>query len=200
MAEAFKNSTFMKNFFFLILAISLFCKPNSEKKIEKILSNSTITDESALVLIAREVWGEEFKSAETERLKNSKILIKVVSGYKTALTFYSQEDYAKNTITQISIRILQMLQSGKSRNLDSLVVVFSKPFYIKGTEEMQDEFEIFRARVDMSDIKNPDEIFSINYFDEFVKGKPSKKAIQNAEQIRKIWKVELNDFGRIEVK
>ncbi len=196
----YKIHATMKKILLLVLFTILFCKQNPEKKIGKILANPSLTDETALVLIAREVWGTEFKTAETERLKNSKIGMKVVFGSKLAVTFYKQEEYARIIATNISVKILQMIQAGKSKNLDSIVVVFSKPFYIKGTDEIQDDFEIYRVRVNLSELKDLNEILSTNHFETTGNDRPSERVLQSAEKIRKTWKEELNDFGRIEIK
>ncbi len=190
----------MKKIIFLIVTVLSFCKPSINYKIEKILTNPKIDDEAALSLIAKEIWEGEFKSAETEKLGNSKISLKVAFGSKLALTFYNQDEYAKVIAKNISIKIFQILQVGEKRNLETITVIFSKPFYIKGTNEMQDDFEIFRVKVNLRDIAAIDGFQSINAFETSGKEKPTEKVVSFAEKIRKLWKEELNDFGRIEIK
>lgn len=187
---------------FLYLAILIFslgnCKKIGRPDLEEIAANPKFSDEYVFAEVAKKVFGNQLKEFRYAT-ENGKKIVSIEFGANSALTFQISDNYEKDhklVMAAYQVRFLQPLQK---RSPDVLVMSLVKPFYVKEEQvgkELIEEFEIFRARLEINPFSKIPDVYSVNPNT----NEEKEKKLQILEEVQKLWKIELNEFKRIELQ
>ncbi len=180
-------------FFFLIL---FFCRPVNKDFLE--LENSTlnnkISNEELSLKICKIILKEQLKNFEYQEN-----LIYINFGSNLAYTFNSSSKYSELIQFQIVRFILNFHYFAKKRNFKELRISYSKPFFSSPDgKETVSEFEIFRVKIDLNELKKNNEIEKLKFLSDEYKMNSNLREIFN--QVRLLWKVEMDEIKRVELK
>ncbi|MCB1176343.1 MAG: hypothetical protein KDK36_02080 [Leptospiraceae bacterium] len=181
--------------FLLLLLVLQGCKKESPKKLQDIVNNPKIPDEVIFIEVAKKIFKNQFKELKFESKDNKKVVY-IDYGGNSALTFRQSTDYVKEHMKITAKYALKYFQILKNRKLETLVLSIVKPLYVKEEEinkEVIEEFEIFRVRIEFEELEKIPEWEKIDTEDPNFEDVYMEKIIQK-------WKVELNEFKRIELK
>jgi hypothetical protein len=195
----------VQNLFLTIVFFSTIvynCKKLSKQKPEEIVLKSSVPPEIAFVEVAKHVFGSEFKEARVEQQKDT-FHVFIEFGGKNALTFLSQGRYEKELKLITALYALRYFRYVESLNLNSLTLSLVKPYYIHHQEinkEIIEDFEVFRARLEKQDLDKVSgwKDIPLEFSKESTEVK--EKALKVLENITLVWKVELDEFKRVELK
>lgn len=179
-------------FFFILL----FCKPVNKELVE--LENSVLnkknSNEEIVLKISKTILKEQLKNFEYQE-----DLIYINFGSNMAYTFNSINKYSELVQFQVVRFILNFYYFAKKRNFKELRISYSKPFFSdhEGKETIS-EFEIFRVKIDLREISKIKDIEKLKFLDDEKKMNSNLKEIFN--QVRLLWKVEMDETKRVELK
>jgi hypothetical protein len=172
------------------------CKKSGRILLEEIANNPQYSDEFVYSEIAKRVFGNQLKGFRYDE-EGKKISIEF--GENSALTFQNPDNYERDHKLVLAVYQVRYLQPLQQRMPNVLVMSLVKPFYVmeeKVNREIIEEFEIFRVRLDIKQFSQIKDIYSVNPNTSDEK----EKKIRILDEIINLWKVELNEFKRIELK
>ncbi|MCB1142080.1 MAG: hypothetical protein H7A24_09275 [Leptospiraceae bacterium] len=194
----------MKHLIFgLILLLSLLnCKKNPDSQIEKLIQNPGIKDEVVIIEVTKQILKSQFKEIRVEKT-DEKFNVLIDFGGSTALTFQEKKVYEKEMKLLTAKYMIELFYYLSSRKTDKLTLSLVKPFYIHEPQINKDviqEFEVFRTSLDLATL---DTIEGWRDWDTKAwnhKGEDQDRLVEQLNKVISIWKVELNEFGRIELE
>ncbi len=180
----------------LFLILFLFCKgPNIEFELAQLSKNKKLSAEELSYSLASKLLGNTLKNFQIEKNKDA-YDIYINYGNDRAYTFQSQNQYAERMQFDIVKLIINLFVFLKDTPISSLRISYSKPFFVKTNDrEHTEEFEIFRVKVFFSDLKN---ISGLKFIHD--KKKMDSDIRENFNKVRLVWKIEMNETARIELK
>jgi hypothetical protein len=191
---------------FLIFAfvVTAFCsnKDSKKKEIQAYQKNQNISDEEALYGIGKIIFGDTLKTFKAEKNSFGKQDVTIEYGNNRAYTFYTEGNYSERIQLDTVRYILLYAASAKSRNLENLRISLVKPYYVKEPEvkkEIMEEFEIFRISISISDLMKIRDWDNPKLVNEN-RNANNANGIETFNQVRLLWKIELNELSRIELK
>lgn len=185
--------------FFTLLSF-ITCKQKSTN-LESISLDSKLTDDKAIELIVQNVYSTTLKSLKIEKTKSNQWKAFIEFGGSSALTFLSKDNYREMLERTVALNILKTFRLSKTRHLSSVRVSLVKPFYVNDPQlnkETIEEFEVFRVKYSLKKLSSIVGWDSVKLENE--NSTVSEQAIPILDEIRKGWKVELNEVHRVEVK
>lgn len=190
--------------FFLILGLVYMtqCKKQNSIPLEALAQNPNLPNEVVFTEVAKQVFGKQFKEIRiSEENKNYEVLIEY--GGKTALTFASRGSYEKELKLFTAYFAWKYFRLTEPRNLQNLTLSLVKPYYVYHEEiqkEVIEEVEVLRVKILKANIQK---LPSYDKFDlklDLKEIEPKQEFLNSLESITQIWKVELDEFKRIELK
>lgn len=192
----------MKWILILSSLIYLGCKKKIYPSLEEIALNSNLSNEVAILQIVKKVLGSQFKEFHIEKEdKGFKVLVEF--GGKTALTFASKGGYEKELKLFTAYYAWKIFRYASHRNLNVLTLSLVKPYYVYHPElekEIIQEVEVFRVKIQKEDIQSVPFYQEMNLEIDSKNFHAQEGLLNSLEFITKIWKVELDEFKRVELK
>lgn len=184
----------MIRFFFIVLV--LFCSPkkNEITELENFLSKQNYTNEELALKVSKTILKNKLKTFEF--LDDS---VYINFGSNIAYTFKSESNYSESIQFEIVQFILNFYYFTKQKKINEIRVSYSKPFYaeLEGKETLS-EYEIFRVKLDFSDLKKIKNIEKLKFLSDEKKMNSNLREIFN--QVRLVWKVEMDEIKRVQLK
>lgn len=184
-----------------ISAISFCSKKKSDPDVSEYINNQNITDEEAIYNIAKTIFKDQLKSFKSEKNTNGSQDVTIEFGGDRAYTFYSENSYSERIQFQVVRYIYLMFQNCQKRNIYNLRISAVKPYYVKepnAKTEIVEEFEVFRASI------NIDKVKEIKNWENPAILREDKKMDKKLEsffnELRTRWTIEMNELYRIQVK
>ncbi|MCB1156089.1 MAG: hypothetical protein H7A25_03890 [Leptospiraceae bacterium] len=185
----------MKSGFFLFV-IFLMITCTGEK------SSKPLSPEEEKRKRLEEVFSGNLKKYNFKKLADGSFSLSIEYGGSMALTFFEQDRYAEYMKKIHAFYVYKTFLS--LDKLNSLQLSLVKPYYVNYPDlnkEMIEEFEIFRISVDRT-ILNP--VLEKKVPEDYEKGSAKKKFSPEMliiiNSIISKWKVELDEFHRVEIK
>ncbi|PJE03740.1 MAG: hypothetical protein CK427_04505 [Leptospira sp.] len=184
-----------------ILVFFNLCKQEPQAELEKWVLTNQKADAIAMDKLAQLTFEHSYKS--TEWKENGQLFIEY--GGSSALTFSDKKKYVPMILLDLARRTYRTFFYGEKRGLKELRVSLVKPLYVQNAEGLQNEiqeFEIYRIKIDEDVLQKVRTIWNKEFPDSFVSdenGMPQGEQLEFLEIWQKNWKVELNQFSRIEV-
>jgi hypothetical protein len=184
----------------LTVLFALSCSPSTQEKLENWSKEDTNAHALDMDQLARISFHPSYR--ETEWDSETRTLY-IEYGGTSALTFSNSSEYIPLTLLDLARKLYRTYYYGKSRNLDKVRVSLVKPFYIKNENnpdsEIQ-EFEVFRASIDATTWNQLPSKGKAHPFEVDNNDQPIGNFRKELDHLIQIWKVELNEFARIEVQ
>lgn len=192
-----------KNLIRIIFILILFsqCKPSPKTQLEKWVGENDKADAVEMDQLAQIIFDQTYKS--TEWNESGQLFIEY--GGSTALTFSDNKTYLPMILLDLARKTYRTYAFGEKRGLNSLRVSLVKPLFVKdapNAESEVQEFEIYRIKIDEDSIAGVQSDWGKDFPDSFMSDKndmPNEELLKFLEIWQKKWKVELNEFSRIEV-
>lgn len=187
----------------LLLFLSLnACKKGKRYQPEQLASNPNIPSEVAFIEVAKQIFGNEFKEGKIEKEKEG-YHVSIEFGGKTALTFLTEGKYEKELKLVTALYAVKYFRYMEQRNLESLTLSLVKPYYIHHEEinqEVIQDFEVFRVRLEKNDMEKVQGWKEIPLEFSKEKAEVKEEVLKVLENINLLWKIELDEFKRVELK
>ncbi|MCC5816016.1 MAG: hypothetical protein JJT78_14790 [Leptospira sp.] len=185
-----------------ILLISLNnCSPNQQKQFNQWTSHTESLSQASTTELAKIAFHHSYKESKWDNIDQS---LYVEYGGSSALTFSDSKNYKPMTLLDLATKSYRLFYYGNPKGLKTLRVSLVKPFYVKNAPNPEteiQEFEVLRIRIDTKiweSIRGNDtlELYEIDDEDQL----PSGKFREELNLLMDSWKIELDEFSRIEVK
>ena len=176
------------------------CKKKSDD-FENFSDNPKIPPEIFLVELSKKIFKDEWKETKVEKV-SSGLEVLIEFGGKSALSFRSQDSFENEMKYITADYIWKFLRYSSARDIKLLKLSLTKPFYVNEEtikKEVIEEFEVFRVSVDPLEIKIISDFQTLQLTPIATSEKDSKR-FKVLDEIIKRWKVELNEFKRVEIK
>jgi hypothetical protein len=177
------------------------CKKKEELPLS-IIDDPKIPDEVYLIELSKKILLLNYKEAKVEKTKDGNFLVLEYGG-SSALSFRDQDTYQKEMKLITANYLLKFIRYTKSRNLKLITISLVKPYYVNEESikrEVIEEFEVYRVSLEIENTKNIKDIDIIDLENVDTKSPEWESKLKILEEIIKLWRVELNDLRRIEVK
>jgi hypothetical protein len=177
------------------------CKKKEELPLS-IIDDPKIPDEVYLIELSKKILLLNYKEAKVEKTKDGNFLVLEYGG-SSALSFRDQDTYQKEMKLITANYLLKFIRYTKSRNLKLITISLVKPYYVNEESikrEVIEEFEVYRVSLEIESTKNIKDIDIIDLENVNTKSPEWESKLKVLEEIIKLWRVELNDLRRIEVK
>lgn len=182
------------------IILILNCNPTPEEKFKSWSEPKDLSIEMQMIELANLGFGSTFRNAEWNENKNE---LYIEYGGSTALTFSDSKNYVSNILLDLSKKTFRTYSYGRTKGLKSLRISLVKPFYVKNSPDPESEiqeFEIFRIQLTEEDWDAAVGSSQVDAFQVNRDDYPEGEFLEALEKLRSQWKVELNEFSRIEVK
>ena len=191
---------------FLTIILTVYIAFSACKKKENlpinIVDDPKIPDEIYLIELSKKILLQNFKEAKVEKSKDGSSLILEYGG-SSALSFRNQDTYEKEMKLITANYLLKFIRYTSTRNLKLITISLVKPYYVNEEsikKEVIEEFEVYRVSLETEKTKNIKDIDLVDLENVDTKSPEWESKVKVLEEIIKIWKVELNDLRRIEIK
>ena len=191
---------------FLTIILTVYIAFSACKKKENlpinIVDDPKIPDEIYLIELSKKILLQNFKEAKVEKSKDGSSLILEYGG-SSALSFRNQDTYEKEMKLITANYLLKFIRYTSTRNLKLITISLVKPYYVNEEsikKEVIEEFEVYRVSIETEKTKNIKDIDLIDLENVDTKSPEWESKVKVLEEIINIWKVELNDLRRIEIK
>lgn len=189
-------------FAFSLLAIfSLnFCSPSQEDKLRDWQSATSEISQESGVKLAMLAFHHSFREAKWDPLDKT---LYVEYGGSSALTFTDSKMYKPTTLLDLAAKSYRMYHFGKEKGIETVRISLIKPFYVKNAPNPEteiQEFEVYRIRFDQKVWEKLPHKEDVDLFQINEDGLPDGLWRENLDILMDSWKVELDEFARIEVK
>jgi hypothetical protein len=177
------------------------CSPSQENQFNQWISHTKILNQTSTSELAKIAFHHSYKESKWDETDQS---LYIEYGGSSALTFSDSKNYKPMTLLDLATKSYRLFRHGNPKGLNNLRVSLVKPFYVKNAPnpdtEIQ-EFEVLRVHIDTriwESISGNDsvDLYEINDEDQL----PSGKFREKLNLLMDSWKVELDEFSRIEVK
>lgn len=163
---------------------------------------SGIPDEIQLLEVSKWLFKEEFREAKIEKTPDGVNLF-IEYGGKSALSFRKAESYEIEMKFMTAFYIWKFVRATEKRPIHLLTISLVKPFYVRDEslkKELIEDFEVFRVSIDPSLVKKL-EYYKTDDFSPIldINSNTDLRVILLGKLIT-TWKVELNEFRRVELK
>lgn len=184
----------MIRIFIFLTLLSCSKKKSDFILLEQFVNNQKISNEEVSLKVTKTILLNDLKNFEYQ--ENS---LYINFGSNLAYTFNSTSNYSESIQFQVIKFILNFNYFTKKRNFNELRISYSKPFFSsQDGKETVSEFEIFRIKIDLKELNKIPEIDKLRYLDNEKKMNSNLREIFN--QVRLIWKVEMDETKRVELK
>ena len=177
------------------------CKKKENHPIN-IVDDPKIPDEIYLIELSKKILLQNFKEAKVEKTKDGSSLVLEYGG-SSALSFRNQDTYEKEMKLITANYLLKFIRYTSTRNLKLITISLVKPYYVNEEsikKEVIEEFEVYRVSLETEKTKNIKDINLVDLENVDTKSPEWESKVKVLEEIINIWKVELNDLRRIEIK
>lgn len=192
----------MKQLIIVLCVIFMTCKKKPHVELEEISKNLNLPNEVAFIEIAKKIFGKQFKEVQVKQEKDG-FHVLIEYGGKTALTFASKGRYEQELKLFTAYFAWKYFRITESRNLKSLTLSLIKPYYVfheNIQQEVIEEVEVLRVKILREDIQKLPNYSKFDLNLDINKIEPKEEFLSTLEGITKIWKVELDEFKRVELK
>ncbi|TGL63742.1 hypothetical protein EHQ64_05070 [Leptospira sarikeiensis] len=180
------------------------CSKSPQEKVKTVLANAQLSEEDKIKMAAFSLFGERLKEIDITKVddtKGTKYEIYLGFGGTSALTFLGSDQYANQMKLELALGTYRFLQCLKGFRIGKYRMSLIKPFFIKNGEARgAEEFEIYRFRADAEELKTIEGFQETDSFASDNYDVPTEKVIEVLNRIVENWKVELDQFARIEIK
>ncbi|MCX8000108.1 MAG: hypothetical protein N3A69_14335, partial [Leptospiraceae bacterium] len=124
-------------------------------------------------------------------------------GGKTALTFASKGRYEQELKLFTAYFAWKYFRATETRNLHTLTLSLIKPYHVfheNVQREVIEEVEVLRVSISREDMQKLPNYSKFDLNLDINKIEPKEEFLNSLESITKIWKVELDEFKRVELK
>lgn len=191
---------FYKLFISLIVFFAVACSPSTQEKLEKWSKMDTEVHALDMDQLARISFHPSYRETEWDPETRT---LHIEYGGTSALTFSDSKEYVPMTQLDLARKLYRTYYYGKFRNLNKIRVSLVKPFFIKNETDPEaeiQEFEVFRVGVDNRTWEQLPLQGTAHPFEVDKNDQPIGNFRKELDHLIQLWKVELNEFARIEVQ
>lgn len=182
------------------LSFLLFCSPSTQEKLEDWSKNTSMANAKEWDNLVKLTFDHSYRESRWNP-DNQELFVEY--GGSSALTFTDSQNYVPRSLLDLARKSYRTYYYGRSRGIKSLRVSLVKPFYVKNSEDPNteiQEFEVYRAYINEETWKNLSQNQDVNPFETNEYDLPEGKFHNVLDELIKTWKVELNEFPKIEVE
>jgi len=186
----------------LIVYIAFTTCKKKEELMLNIIDDPKIPDEVYLIELSKKILLLNYKEAKVEKTKDGNFLILEYGG-SSALSFRSQDTYEKEMKLITANYLLKFIRYTTSRNLKLITISLVKPYYVNEesiNKEVIEDFEVFRVSLEIEKTKTIKDLDKVDLENVDTKSPEWESKLKVLEEIIKLWRVDLNDLRRIQVK